>query len=98
VIKDLIKGDACQEELIQTRTALDLTERKSVLQQRIIDNLNEQELKSIGIIDLKDGQLEAQDRIIRDREKQFRRQKAVSWIYKVGTFAGAAGIGYLLLR
>lgn len=98
IMKDLIEGDFCKEELQQTQFTLQLTEKKSVLQDSIIRNLNTQKVEYVSIVTVKDEQLQSQDKIIRATEKQLTKQKAVTWLYKFGTLVGVVASGYLLLK
>ena len=97
VLKDLVRGDVCAQELTQTNITLRLTEKKVDLQNNMILNLQSQESKSQEIISLKTEQLESKDKIIKATEKQLKKQAAVSWIYKIGTIVGVVTSGYLLL-
>ena len=98
IMKDLIEGDFCKEELLQTQFTLQLTEKKAVLQDSIIKNLNTQKVEYVSIVTIKDEQLQSQDKIIRATEKQLTQQKAVTWLYKFGTLVGVVVSGYLLLK
>lgn len=92
VIKDLITGDACAQELKQTQVTLRLTENKVVKQQQLIANLEKDVSKTDQIVLMKDQQLESKDKIIKDQEKQFKRLGVRS----VLTIIAAAASGFLI--
>lgn len=98
VAKDLIAGDACKDELEQTKGILELTETKVGLKDKVINNLETQKSELLKIDALRIEQLEAKDKTIEAVEKQLKRQKRVSWLYKVTSAVGIVAGGYLLLR
>lgn len=97
VIKDLISGDFCKAELIETRNALLLTEKKVEVQFSIINNLEEQKLLLSDVIHNKTIQITAQEKAISSQTKVLRRERGVSTIYKIGTILGILTSGYLLM-
>lgn len=97
VIKDLIRGDYCQVELVETRDALFLTEQKVNIQSEVISNLEEQKLLYIDVVKNKSVQISAQDNIIKTQGKLLKKQKTTSTLYKIVAIAGLFTSGILLI-
>ena len=98
ITKDLIAGDTCRDELELTRGVLELTETKIVLKDKVVSNLESQKSELLKIDALRIEQLDAKDKTMEALEKQLKRQKRVSWLYKITSIVGVVASGYFILK
>ena len=98
VIKDLIKGDGLDEELVTTRNLLTSTNLKLDTQTSLVVNLREQIINFENIIGSKDEQLITSENLSKDLQQALKRQKRQTTLYKIGTTVGAAAVVLLLIQ
>jgi len=106
IAQDLVVGDSAQELLSAVVEQLELTENKVVLKDSIIDNLRNKEFNLMDQVRNEKMAKEAYITMYNTLEgeytrvyKQYKKQKFVNRIYKVGFWSGLAiGIaGYIIL-
>jgi hypothetical protein len=88
VIKDLVTFDGVQLELVETKELLRLSNDKLVLKDSVITNLNGKVLNLEGIIQKKDEQFGLESQKSKELEKELKRQKRNTFLWKLGTLAG----------
>jgi len=88
VIKDLVTFDGLKLELIETNDLLKLSNDKLVLKDSVITNLNDKILNLDGIIQKKDEQFGLESEKSKQLEKELKRQKRNTFLWKLGTVAG----------
>ena len=96
VIKDLIEGDGTKVELISTIELLKLEQKKVVLKDSVIGTLNIKVLNLEDIIGKKDEQFSLEREKSEQLEKELKGQRRKTFLYKVGTYIGAAALLVLL--
>ena len=96
VIKDLIEGDGTKVELISTLELLKLEQKKVVLKDSVIGTLNIKVLNLEDIIGKKDEQFSLEREKSKQLEKELKRQRRKTFLYKVGTYIGAGALLVLL--
>ena len=88
VIKDLVTFDGIKLELVETKELLKLSHDKLVLKDSVITNLNGKVINLQSIIDKKDEQFGLESEKSKQLEKELKRQKRNTFLWKVGTLAG----------
>jgi len=94
---DLVAGDFCKEELQLVKTNLTLSEYKVKLKDSIIGKMEEREYDLNAIISKKDDMYSKQEEISKTLQKELRKQKGTSFIYKFLSLLGIASTSYLLI-
>ncbi len=106
IAQDLVVGDSAQELLSAVVEQLELTENKVVLKDSIIDNLRNKEFNLMDQVRNEKMAKEAYITMYNNLEgeytrvyKQYKKQKFVNRIYKVGFWTGLAVgfVGYVIL-
>ena len=90
VIKDLVTFDGVKLQLVETKELLKLSNDKIVLKDSVITNLNGKVLNLEGIIQKKDEQFGLESQKSKELEKELKRQKRNTFLWKLGTLAGGA--------
>ena len=88
VIKDLVTFDGVKLELVETKELLRLSNDKVVLKDSVITNLNDKVVNLQSIIDKKDEQFGLESEKSKSLEKELKRQKRNTFLWKMGTLAG----------
>jgi hypothetical protein len=88
VIKDLVTFDGIKLELVETKELLKLSHDKLVLKDSVITNLNGKVINLQSIIDKKDEQFGLESEKSKQLEKELKRQKRNTFLWKLGTLAG----------
>ena len=96
VIKDLIDGDGAKIELLSLQELLKLEQKKVVLKDSVILNLNTKVLNLEDIIGKKDEQFSLEAEKSKQLEKELKGQRRKTFFYKVGTYVGAGALLVLL--
>ena len=94
VVKDLVRLDACQEELFETNKVLKLTEFKVFIKDKMIHNLTEQRSLMEKVVSNKDEVIENKDTII----ESLKNVKSNNLFLKIIAIAGLVGTGYFALK
>ena len=89
IIKDLITFDGAKLELVETRELLRLSNDKITLKDSVISNLNDKVFNLEDIIDKKDEQFGLESEKSKSLEKELKRQKRNTFLWKMGTLTGA---------
>ena len=98
VIKDLIKGDGIGLELKETQQLLNLEQKKIVVKDSIILNLESKVVNLNTIIIKKDEQFNLERQKSESLLKELKSEKRKTFLFKVGTYVGVAATGLLLLQ
>ena len=88
VIKDLVTFDGLKLQLVSTHELLKLSNDKLVLKDSVITNLNGKVINLQSIIDKKDEQFGLESEKSKSLEKELKRQKRNTFLWKLGTIAG----------
>ncbi|HEX8576993.1 MAG TPA: hypothetical protein VF677_11930 [Flavobacterium sp.] len=95
---DLIAGDACRQELERTQGALELTETKVDLKDKVISNLENQKTELQKINEIRLQEFQSLENIVLLREKELKKQKRVSLFYKIIAVTGVLTSGFLIIK
>jgi hypothetical protein len=97
VAKDLIKYDGCKEEVILLNNKIvKLGERESQ-KDNIISLLTDKDKNNQFIIGKKDEQLKVSEELTNSLHKELKGQRAKTFLWKVGTYAGIIASTFLLI-
>ena len=88
VIKDLVTFDGVKLQLVETQELLRLSNDKLVLKDSVITSLDGKILNLQAIIDKKDEQFGLESEKSKSLEKELKRQKRNTFLWKLGTIAG----------
>jgi hypothetical protein len=98
IIKDLLKGDGAQIELVELQKVLQLTNEKMLLKDEVIFTLNSKISNLDYIILQKDEQFKLEREKSESLLKELKSEKRKTFLYKVGTVLGVVAVGYLLVN
>ena len=98
VIKDLIKGDGLGLELKETQELLHLEQKKVVIKDSIIGNLQSKIVNLEVIIGKKDEQFSLERQKSESLLKELKSEKRKGFLYKIGTYVGIIATGLLLVK
>ena len=98
IIKDLLKGDGAQIELVELQKVLQLTNEKMLLKDEVIFTLNSKISNLDYIILQKDEQFKLEREKSESLLKELKSEKQKTFLYKVGTVLGVVAVGYLLVN
>jgi hypothetical protein len=98
IIKDLLKGDGAQIELMELQKVLQLTNEKMLLKDEVIFTLNSKISNLDYIILQKDEQFKLERQKSDSLLKELKAEKRKTFLYKVGTVLGVVAVGYLLVN
>ena len=97
VIKDLVRGEGCAEELKLTQEkVIKLTERE-FQKDTIISLLESKDKNNQYIIGQQGLQIDEFRNMTNDLKKEIKQTKVKTFLYKVGTFLGVLATSYLLI-
>ena len=96
-IKDIVKGEGCEQELKLTQEKVGKLEEKDSQKDVIISLLNDKDKNNQFIVSQKDSQIKEYDNMAKDLKKELRQTKTKTFLYKVGTFLGIMATSYLLI-
>ncbi len=98
VIKDLIKGDGAQLEILDLNKTIMLKDEQITLFKQK-DTLKNQKISNLeSIIIKKDQQFDLERQKSESLTKELKGQRRKTFIYKVGTFVGIVATSILLLK
>ena len=98
VAQDLIRYDGCKQELRLTQDKVYKLEGREIQKDTIIKLLQEKDENNKYIIRQNELQIGQYEHMTDDLQKEIRRSRAKTFLYKVGTFVGIATSGYLLIK
>ena len=84
----MVTFDGLKLQLVETNQLLKLSNDKIVLKDSVITNLNGKVFNLEGIIQKKDEQFGLESEKSKSLEKELKRQKRNTFLWKVGTIAG----------
>ena len=97
VIKDIIRGEGCADELKLTQEkVIKLTERE-FQKDTIISLLESKDKNNQYIIGQQGLQIDEFRNMTNDLKKEIKQSKTKTFLYKVGTFLGVLATSYLLI-
>ncbi len=96
VIKDLITGDGAKEELRKTVELLQLEQKKIVIKDSVIGNLDIKVINLESIITKKNEQFGLESEKSLELEKELKGEKRKTLLYKIGTYIGVGALLVLL--
>ena len=98
VVKDLILGDGCKEELKLTQEKVIKLEAREAQKDTIISLLEDKDKNNQFIINTQKSQLELSKELSTKLEKELSSERRSKFLWKVGTFAGILTTSYLLVK
>jgi len=98
VAQDLIRYDGCKQELRLTQDKVYKLEGREAQKDTIIKLLQEKDENNKYIIRQHELQIGQYEHMTDDLQKEIRRSRTKTFLYKVGTFVGIATSGYLLIK
>ena len=84
----MVKFDGVKLQLVSTQELLKLSNDKLVLKDSVITNLNGKVINLEGIIQKKDEQFGLESEKSKQLEKELKRQKRNTFLWKLGTIGG----------
>ena len=96
--KDLVRYDGCKEELKFTQLKVTKLEEREVQKDTIIKLLQEKDDNNKYIIHQHELQIGQYEHMTDDLNKELRRSRTKTFLYKVGTFIGIITSGYLFIK
>ena len=98
IANDLVSGDVAKAKLKLTEENIVLLEKKVVVKDSIINNLEKQKSNLGLVINYKDDIITKQEEISNTYKKQLIKAKTSTFFYKVFAYIGVASAGYLLMK
>jgi len=98
VVKDLILGDGCIEELKLTQTKVIKLEAREVQKDTIIKLLEDKDKNNQFIINTQKDQLQLSKELSEQLHKELKGQRNKTFLWKAGTFVGILATSYLLVK
>jgi hypothetical protein len=98
IVKDLIKFDGCIQELKLTQQKVIKLEEREVQKDTIIKLLTDKDENNKYIIHQKDLQIGQYEHLTDDLQKELRKSRTKTFLYKVGTFVGIATSLFLFVK
>ena len=98
VVKDLIIGDGCIEELKLTQTKVIKLEAREVQKDTIIKLLQDKDKNNQFIINSQKNQLDLSKELSTKLEKELKSYKRSNLFWKVTTYVGIFTTSYLLIK
>ena len=98
IANDLVSGDVAKAKLKLTEENIVLLEKKVVVKDSIINNLEKQKSNLNLVINYKDDIITKQEEISNTYKKQLIKAKTSTFFYKVFAYIGVASAGYLLIK
>lgn len=98
VVKDLILGDSCFEELKLTQDKVIKLEARESQKDVIISLLKDKDKNNQFIIGTQKEQLDLSKELSNKLHKELKGQRTRTFFWKVGTFAGILTTSYLLVK
>lgn len=96
-IKDIIKGEGCEQELKLTQEKVIKLEERETQKDTIISLLESKDKNNQYIITQQGSQLNLYNDMTKDLKKEIKRTKTEKFLYKLGTFVGILTTSYLLI-
>lgn len=97
VIKDIVRGEGCEEELKLTQEKIIKLESRESQKDIIISLLEDKDKNNQFIITQQGLQVEEFRNMTNDLKKEIKQTKVKTFLYKVGTVVGILTTSYLLI-
>lgn len=97
VIKDIVRGEGCAEELKLTQEKVIKLESRETQKDTIISLLESKDKNNQFIISQQGLQIDEFRNMTNDLKKEIKQAKVKTFLYKVGTLVGILSTSYLLL-
>ena len=97
VIKDIVRGEGCAEELKLTQEKVIKLEERETQKDTIISLLESKDKNNQYIISQQGLQIDEFRNMTNDLKKEIKQSKTNTFLYKVGTFLGVLATSYLLI-
>jgi hypothetical protein len=98
VIKDLVTFDGLKLQLVETEKLLQLSDKKIILKDSIITNMETKVINLETIITKKDEQFSLERQKSESLLKELKQEKRKGFFYKIGSGIGVAAIILLLVK
>ena len=98
VAQDLIRYDGCKVELKLTQEKVIKLEQREVQKDTIIKLLNDKDDNNKYIIHQQELQIGQYEHMTDDLQKELRKSRTKTFLYKVGTFLGMATSLFLFVK
>jgi hypothetical protein len=98
VVQDLIRYDGCKQELELTQQKVFKLQEREVQKDTIIKLLNDKDDNNKYIIHQNELQIGQYEHMTDDLQKELRRSRTKTFLYKVGTFLGISTSLYLFVK
>lgn len=95
VAQDLIRYDGCKQELLLTQEKIIKLQEREAQKDTIIKLLNDKDDNNKYIIHQNELQIGQYEHMTDDLQKELRKSRTKTFLYKVGTFLGLALALYL---
>jgi hypothetical protein len=96
-IKDIVKGEGCEQELKLTQEKVIKLEERENQKDTIISLLESKDKNNQFIISQQGLQIDEFRNMTNDLKKEIKRANVKTFLYKVGTFVGVLTTSYLLI-
>lgn len=96
-IKDIVRGEGCEQELKLTQEKVIKLEEREVQKDTIISLLESKDKNNQFIISQQGLQIDEFRNMTNDLKKEIKQTKTKTFLYKVGTFVGLLTTSYLLI-
>lgn len=97
-VKDIIKGDGCEQELKLTQEKVIKLEAREAQKDTIISLYKDKDDNNKMIIHTQELQINQYEKLSDDLHKELKKQKVKSFFWKAGTFLGIITTSFLLLK
>ena len=97
VIKDIVRGEGCAEELKLTQEKVIKLESRETQKDTIISLLESKDKNNQFIISQQGLQIDEFRNMTNDLKKELKQTKVKTFLYKAGTFLGVLATSYLLI-
>ena len=98
VAQDLLRYDGCKLELKLTQEKIIKLEEREVQKDTIIKLLNDKDSNNKYIIHQQELQIGQYEHMTDDLQKELRKSRTKTFLYKVGTFLGMATSLFLFIK
>jgi hypothetical protein len=96
-IKDIVKGEGCEQELKLTQEKVIKLEEREFQKDTIISLLESKDKNSQYILSQQGLQIDEFRNMTDDLKKEIKRTRTEKFLYKLGTFVGFLTTSYLLI-
>ena len=97
VIKDIIRGEGCEQELKLTQDKVIKLEEREIQKDIIVSLLESKDENNQFIISQQELQIDEFRNMTNDLKKEIKQANVKTFLYKVGTVVGVLTTSYLLL-